>query len=121
MHYDVTNPSNHNAVKFQFKCNVNNIVTRDNANGLSTDRSAWHKNTQDNIYVYINNLDMLLAEIYIPSYALLCHDVLCDASAHKLDIDQLCSDILISCLNAGKESIRSRKKFKHWLQDGRNM
>jgi len=70
MHYAVTNPSNHNAVKFEFKCCVSNIVTRDNANGLSTDRCAWHKATQDNIDVHKNNLDMLLPEIYIPSYAL---------------------------------------------------
>jgi len=70
VHYDVTNPSNHNAVKFDFKCNVNNIVTRDNANGLSTDRCAWHKATQGNIDVYKNNLDLLLAKIYIPTHAL---------------------------------------------------
>ena len=51
----------------------------------------------------------------------LFHDVLSDVFAHKSDIDQLCSDFLISCLNVGKESIPSRKNSSIVFQDGMYM
>jgi len=115
VHYDATNPSNHNVLKLELKCDINNVVTRESDSGISIERCAWHKATQDNIDAYKNNLDILLSELCIPNHVLMCHDVLCKDSSHRNDIDKLCSSIIQCCLNAGKQSIPSRVKFKHCI------
>ena len=109
VHYNGTNPSNHNLLKLVLKCDINNVVTRESDSGLSIEGCAWHKATQDNINAYKNHLDILLSELCIglPNHVLMCHDVLCKVSSHNTDIDKLCSSIIQCCLNAGKESINS--------------
>ncbi len=63
-------------------------------------RAAWYKASNDHIDKYKTRLDMLLSNIQYDIEALKCNDRLC--SVHKLNICNLCSDVISAWINAAE-------------------
>ena len=66
---------------------------------------SWHKANSDHISNYKQALQTNLSSIKLPLPALSCKDVLCCHTEHAQMLNQYTSDIIQSCLNAGKVSI----------------
>lgn len=111
VHYDPLNPSNHNVISLDYRCDSRNNVIRDRCCKLAEPRNAWYKATEDDIKIYQSKLDDLLDKICIPKDTLICRNVLCQHVNHINAIDKLCNDIIKSCLEAGHDSIPLKKSY----------
>jgi len=76
VHYDPTNPSNHNVISLDYRCDSRNNVIRDRSCKSAAPRNAWYKATDDDIKMYQSRLDDLL-DIFVfrktLSYVVMCY------------------------------------------------
>ncbi len=64
---------------------------------------AWHNITDEHATQYKAWLNVKLNTTELPNDVLLGKDVLCDNSNHRILLDKLCKDLIMTCIDASNE------------------
>ena len=120
IHYDATNPSNHNVISMKCKIETLRVDQINKCKGSSLNRCAWNKATDNDKCEYIIILDTMLGDICVPSSTVACSNPLCNDIEHKRSIDNFCSDIINCCIQAGKVSIPNKREFMNTIPGWEN-
>ncbi len=78
-------------------------------------RVAWHRCTDNDVELYKSYLDNLLSILKVPHEALECKDIFCDKAEHRTMLNQLCQDMVSSCIEASNNALPHSQSNSHTL------
>ncbi len=64
---------------------------------------TWHKINDEHVFQYKTCLNDKLNTNELPNDVLLCKDVLCENPNHRILLDDLCKDLIMTCIDASNE------------------
>ena len=113
VHYDPRNPSNHNVleVALSVEC-APNAAPQSTSARQPSNRRNWRKATEGETFSYKIALDEYLNMIVLDNDALRCANTCCIELSHRQTIDNLCQNIVESCLTAGRRCIPGKYQFR---------
>ncbi len=76
---------------------------------------AWNKVNDEHATQYKACLNDKLNTIELPNDVLLCKYVLCDNANHRILLDKLCKDLIMTCIDASNEVMPQPQSKKHTL------
>ncbi len=76
---------------------------------------AWNKVNDEHLTQYKACLNDKLNTIELPNDVLLYKDVLCDNANHRMLLDKLCKDLIMTCIDVNNEVMPQSQSKNHTL------
>ena len=106
------NPSDHKEVVMEIDYNPTSVIEGSRVMNQSQN-IAWYKVKTEQIDEYKSVMDELINAVDLKKDILKCNDLMCNDSNHHSAINDMCSDIIDICLNAGEQCFPATAPLKN--------
>ena len=103
--YDIDNMSCHSPILLTIAEGVSHTNASKHTRVQPPKKCKWYKADKQKLDSYRHLLDVKLSNIRYPVSLCKCDTYTCDNPGHACDIEQLCDDIVICCIESGEETI----------------